>query len=135
MVSPDGRWLALSEQQADGRIQVVARLRAGTTRVQVSLDGGDQPRFTRGGREIVYRNDRDVYAVDFDPANGTPGRPMRLFQLNTVGRLNDGRTTGYDVTADGSQFLMIEPVERPGALPIRVILGWREELMRTVPRP
>ncbi len=134
VVSPDGRWLALSERQADGRTQVVARLRVGTTRVQVSLDGGDQPRFTRGGREIVFRNERDVFAVDFDPANGTPGRPVRLFQLNTVGRINDGRTTGFDVTPDGSQFLMVEPVERPGALPIRVILGWREELMRRVPR-
>ena len=135
VLSPDGRWLALSERQADGRTQVVARLRAGTTRVQVSLDGGDQPRFTRGGREIVYRNGRDVFAVAFDPTSGTPGQPVRLFQVNMVGRLSDGRTTGFDVTPDGSQFLMVEPVERAGALPIRVILGWREELMRRVPRP
>ena len=101
----------------------------------MSLDGGDQPRFARGGREIVFRNDRDVYAVDFDPANGMLGRPVRLIQLSTVGRINDGRTTGVDVTPDGSQFLMIEPVERAEALPIRDILGWREELTRRVPRP
>jgi len=51
-----------------------------------------------------------------------------------VGRLSNARTTGYDVTPDGSQFLVIEPVEKPGALPTRVILGWREELIRRVPR-
>jgi serine/threonine-protein kinase len=133
--SPDGIWLALSEKQPDGRTQVMARRRDGSARVQVSIDGGDQPRFTRGGREIVFRKGRDVFAADFDPASGTPSRPVRLFTRNTAGRINDGRTTGYDVTPDGSQFLMIEPLERVGALPSRVILGWREELMRRVPRP
>ena len=103
--------------------------------MHVSLDGGNQPRFTHDGREIVYRNDRDVFAVDFDPADGTPGRPVRLIQLSTVGRINDGRTTGSSVAPDGSQFLMVEPVERADALPIRVILGRREELTRRVPRP
>jgi serine/threonine-protein kinase len=135
VASPDGQWMALSERQADGRTQVIVRARAGNTRVQLSIDGGDQPRFTRGGREIVFRKGRDVYAVSFDPASGTPGRPERLFQVTTSGRLSDARTTGYDITPDGSQFLMIEPIERPEALPTRVLLGWREELMRRVPRP
>ncbi len=132
--SPDSRWIAYSERQADGRIQVIARLIGGGSRVQVSIDGGDQPRFTRGGRELVFRKGREVYAASFDPATGSPGRPALLFQLATVGRLSSDRTTGYDVTPDGSQFLMIEPVEKSGALPTRVILGWREELMRRVPR-
>ncbi|MBL0170570.1 MAG: serine/threonine-protein kinase [Gemmatimonadaceae bacterium] len=135
VISPDGRWLALSERQADARTQVIVRERAGTTRLQVSIDGGDQPRFTRGGREIVFRRGRDMYAVDFNPANGTLGRPVRLFSLTTTGGSNDSRSTGYDVTPDGSQFLMVESVDRPDALPTRVILGWREELMRRVPRP
>ncbi|WP_411279238.1 protein kinase domain-containing protein [Gemmatimonas sp.] len=132
--SPDGRWIAYSERQADGRSQVIARLIGGGSRVQVSINGGDQPRFTRAGREIVFRKGREVYAATFEPATGSPGRPALLFQLATVGRVANGRTTGYDVTPDGSEFLMIESVEQPGALPTRVILGWREELMRRVPR-
>jgi len=132
--SPDGRWIAYSERQADGRSQILARLIGGGSRVQLSIDGGDQPRFTRGGRELVFRKGSEVYAATFDPATGSPGRPALLFQLTTVGRLSSDRTTGYDVTPDGSQFLMIEPVEKPGALPTRVILRWREELMRRIPR-
>ena len=135
VISPDGRWLALSERQADGRVQVIVRACTGATRVQISVAGGDQPRFTRGGREIVFRNGRDVYAAPFDPATGVPGAPVRLFQLAVAGRINQYRTTGYDVTADGSQFLMVEPVERPEVLPVRVILGWRAELVKKVPRP
>jgi hypothetical protein len=76
-----------------------------------------------------------VYAAPFDPATGVPGAPVRLFQLAAAGRINQYRTTGYDVTADGSQFLMVEPVERPEVLPVRVILGWRAELVKKVPRP
>jgi hypothetical protein len=30
---------------------------------------------------------------------------------------------------------MVEPVERPEVLPVRVILGWRAELVKKVPRP
>ena len=42
-----------------------------------------------------------------------------------------GNFAGFGSSSDDAS----HPVERPGALPIRVILGWREELMRRVPRP
>jgi len=38
------------------------------------------------------------------------------------------------VAADGSQFLMVIPIERPGVQPTVVVLNWFEELMRKAPR-
>jgi hypothetical protein len=38
------------------------------------------------------------------------------------------------VTPDGSQFLMVTPIERPGAQPTIVVLNWFEELKRKAPR-
>lgn len=49
-----------------------------------------------------------------------------------AGRIN--RTLGYDVAPDGSRFLMVTPVERPGALPVVVVLNWLDELRARVPR-
>ncbi len=133
--SPDGRWLAYEERSADGRPEIFVRALAGPGgRRQLSAEGGSQPRWTRGGREVVYRNGDAVLAVSFQPLTGEIGTPSLLFRKADAGRLSR-RTVGYDVTPDGSRFLMVVPVERPGAQPIVVRLNWLAELKRKVPRP
>ncbi len=131
--SPDGRWLAYEEVVSD-RPQVFVRLMSGGGRRQVSATGGTQPRWTKGGRELVYRDGDAVYAVSFQPATGDPGTPMRLFALRDAGRVNRDRTVGYDVTPDGSEFLMVEPVVRPEVQPVVVIVDWIAQLRKKVPR-
>ena len=39
----------------------------------------------------------------------------------------DGRGHTYDVSADGKQFVIAEPVGEPSPLAIRVVLNWYEE--------
>ena len=133
-LSPDGRWLAFEEVGTDNKPQVYVRLLSGGGRRQVSADGGSQPRWTRGGREIVFRKGAAVYAASFQPTAGDVGTPALLFRKADVGRLNGGRTVGYDVTPDGSQFLMVMPVEKPGSQPTVVTLNWLEALKTRVPR-
>ncbi len=135
--SPDGRWLAYEELGENGTPQVYVR--AGSEeeqsgRRQISADGGDQPRWTRTGREIVYRKGDAVLSVSFEPATGEVGTPVLLFRKREAGRLGGGRTIGYDVTPDGSQFLLVIPIDRPGAQPTVVVLNWLEELKRRVKR-
>jgi Tol biopolymer transport system component len=127
--SPDGRWLAYVELGADQRPQVFVRaVGANGGRRQVSASGGDQPRWTRGGREIVYRNGEAMYSAAFTPATGEVGTPAFLFRRSDAGRLGGNRTLGYDVTPDGSRFVLIVPVERPEAQPMIVVLHWLNEL-------
>jgi dipeptidyl aminopeptidase/acylaminoacyl peptidase len=134
-LSPDGRWLAYSEYSAEQKPNVFVRLVAGGDgRRSVSADGGDQPIFTRGGREIVYRKGDAMLAASFNPSTGEVGTPSLLFRVTDAGRLWGGRTIGYDVSADGSRFLLVVPVERPGATPNVVVLNWASELNRRVPR-
>ena len=83
---------------------------------------------------MVYRTGAALYAVSFEPATGEIGTPVLLFRKADAGRLGQGRTVGYDVTPDGSRFLMVVPIERPEALPTVVVLNWLEELKRKVPR-
>lgn len=133
--SPDGRWLAYEEFNANRQSEVYVRtIRATGGRRQVSADGGSQPRWTRGGRELVYRKGDRVLSVTFDPVTGEVGTPTLLFRKADAGRIGGGRTVGYDVTPDGSQFLMVTPIERPGAQPTIVVLNWLDELQRKVPR-
>ena len=63
-------------------------------------------------------------AQERDDSTSTAGAVVSLLGLG-------GNFAGFGSSSDDAS----HPVERPGALPIRVILGWREELMRRVPRP
>jgi eukaryotic-like serine/threonine-protein kinase len=130
MFSPDGRWLVYDEANRDEQPQVYIRPVDGRTgRIQVSTSGGNQPRWSRGGREIVYRRGDAMLASAFDPGSGEVGATTPLFSKADAGQL-DARSYGYDVTPDGSRFLLVTPIERPEATPTHVILNWFGELQR-----
>jgi serine/threonine-protein kinase len=133
--SPNGRWIAY-EELAHGQpdIYVIAADGLGGRR-QVSVEGGEQPRWTRGGREIVYRRGSAVMAVPVDSASGDVGKPVGLFRKGQPDRLGGGRTLAYDVSADGNRFLLVLPVQKSGAQPTVVILNWLEELRARVRAP
>ena len=135
MFSPDGKWLVFEEVGPTGKAEVFVRpLDERGGRRQVSAGGGSQPRWTKGGREIVYRRGRAMLAVSFQPADGEAGTPVQLFSKPDAGRSGQGRTTGYDVTPDGSEFLLVVPIARPEATPVVVVVNWLDELRRKVPR-
>jgi Tol biopolymer transport system component len=128
--SPDGRWLAYGGF-VDGGIQVfVTALDGSGRRLQLSAEGGDQPRWTRGGREVVFRRGDAVFAAAFDPEAGRAGPPAFLFRSPDGRRVNNGRGLNYDVTPDGSRFLMIVALRRPEALPVVVVTHWTRTLAR-----
>ena len=133
--SADGRWLAYDEVGANGNSEVYVRAIDGHGgRHQVSNDGGDQARWTRRGQEIVYRKGDAVFAASFDAAKGEAGVPSVLFRKHDLRRAGQTRTRGYDVSPDGSRFLILTPVLQPGAVQTRVVINWAEELAKKVPR-
>ncbi len=132
-LSPDGRWVAFAAE-ARGREEVFVRATDGSgARIQVSIAGGTEPRFSRGGREIVFRHGDAMMSVAADPAAGSFSAPVVLFR----GPYDHATTIDvhrYDVSPDGNRFLMVKPVERPDALPIVVVLNWVEELKTRMAR-
>ncbi|HUF66767.1 MAG TPA: protein kinase [Gemmatimonadaceae bacterium] len=126
MFSPSGRWIAY-EESTDGRTNVYVTSADGSGgRRQVSPAGGGQPRWTKGGRELVYRRGETILAAPVDPETGDVGTPVELFRQATY-TLALG-SFGYDVTPDGSRFLLAVRVPRPEAQPVVVVLNWFEEL-------
>jgi hypothetical protein len=132
--SPDGRWLAFEEVNAAGESNVYVRSLAGGGRRQVSAGRGTEPRWTRGGREIVYRTPEAILAASFDPVSGEAGTPAVVLRTRASGSSGLSRRVGYDVTQDGSEFLLALPLEHRGAQSTVVVLNWLDELRRKVPR-
>ncbi len=111
--SPDGRWLAYFSDES-GRGEVYVRAYPGPgPKVQVSAQGGSQPLWARNGREMFYRTDDAVLAVDVTlQPSFTAGKPRELFRGPYRTLISAAQ---YDVTADAQRFVMILPDPRESA--------------------
>ena len=77
-LSPDGRWLAYV---SDGAVWVAA-FPDKADRLQVSVDGGVEPRWAKGGAELYFRAGDSLYVaeVQVTPQLGV-GRPAALLSV------------------------------------------------------
>jgi serine/threonine protein kinase len=120
-VSPDGRFLAYMAYEA-GRFEVyVQAFPSGGPRARFSTEGGQVPRWTSGGRELIYLTpEGTLMAVDVKArAALEPGVPRKLFAPGLTPALSDH----YAVTADGQRFLVLMPVDTAPTT-ITVVLNW-----------
>ncbi|MFN2386118.1 MAG: protein kinase [Thermoanaerobaculia bacterium] len=121
--SPDGRWIAF-ESDESGTPEVYAALtEGGGEKRRISPSGGTRPRWRRDGKELYYAAPgNSLMAVPVTPgARWAAGAPVPLFQTDT-------EIENYDVTPDGSRFLISMPLDRVRESPLRVILNWQAAL-------
>jgi serine/threonine-protein kinase len=129
--SPDGHWLAFDSDES-GQREVYVQSYPDPTRArrQVSIGGGSDAVWTRGGRELVYRIADSVRAIAVNTATGETGRPVTLFSGPYQG--SGFASHGFDVTPDGSRFLMIKRAAGDAPQRIMVELNWFTELTRRI---
>jgi hypothetical protein len=101
-------------------------------RIQVSSEGGTEVVWARNGREI-YRNQHQLMAVPIRTAPTLKvGKPSPLFESPFVA--GEPGLPNYDVSADGSRFLMIRAgaeEAKPG--PLNIVINWFDELRSRIP--
>lgn len=122
-ISPDGKWLAYQSDES-GRFEIYVRPfpQAGA-RVQVSSDGGTEPLWDRTGSTLYYRAPNGITANTVTTAGGFVIGARRVA---LPGRDLPAPThPSYDVTPDGSRFLVLRPTgEEAKAI---VIHNWARE--------
>lgn len=121
--APNGRWLAYVSNES-GRYEVYVRPYPGPgKRWQVSTNGGSEPRWSRNGQELFYRDgDKLIAATLRTEPDFSAGSPQVLF----VGSFE----TEYDVSPDGQRFVMIKRPERAAVPPNQLVVvpDWFDEL-------
>jgi serine/threonine-protein kinase len=126
-ISPDGRWLAyLSNETGLDEIYVESYPERGH-KWTISTDGGTEPRWSRDGTELFYRQGDQMMVVDVGLGEEfRASKPRHLFE----GRFEVGviGNPDYDVTADGQRFLMVKRSEASAPVALNVILNWDQEL-------
>jgi eukaryotic-like serine/threonine-protein kinase len=96
----------------------------------ISIEGGEQPRWSRDGRELFYRDPgkNQLMAVDIQISPVFhAGQPHALFALGNV---------PWDVAPDGKRFLVAKELEISAAseAKLQVVVNWFEELRQKVPK-
>jgi serine/threonine-protein kinase len=135
-VSPDGRWIAYDSDES-GQFEVYVRPYPDTDgggRWQISSGGGRQPLWSRDGTELFFRDFTGAMRAASVAATAQfdAGPAVVLFAnagYSGGGGGGSGRT--YDLSLDGSRFLMIKA--QRGAPSLVVVLNWFAELERLVP--
>ena len=124
-VSPDGRWLAYASNESGVMEVYVRSLADGGEHTRVSRRGGAEPRWVRGGSELLYRTSDSVFAVAV-----TPGATFRTGVSRALfgGQFRQKNTTNWDASADGQRFVMVRPPAVPAdGPPLSVILHWFDQ--------
>ena len=90
-------------------------------RMPISVGGGQEPRWSRDGRELFYRSSDSLFVVPLEIAGPDirPGTPRALFADPYVRGFN----AYYDVHPNGQEFLFIR-----ARFDIRVELNALDEL-------
>jgi Tol biopolymer transport system component len=125
--SPDGRWVAYTSNES-GRTEVyVTSFPEPAGKWQISSAGGDQPKWSHDGRQIYYLAPGDQVisvAVDGRGSGFQVGRESELFAMD----INTNNWGSYDVSPDGSRFLIVVPLEQITISPATLVLNWESAL-------
>ncbi len=123
MFSPDGRWLAyVSNESGSPEVYVTAFPDQGR-KWQISISGGQSPRWNENGSEILYHaSDGTITAVRVEPRDGglLIGEATPLY--NT--RLQPFGNYFWALSPDGERVLAMETGSEHDAPNLSVVVNW-----------
>ena len=127
-LSPDGRWLAYASSESEGAVNIfVTSFPDGQAKFVVSRGGGAEPKWSPNGRELFFESGGVLKVVDVPSGpTFTPGNPRTLFSLTGYRRARNRQQ--YDVSPDGTRFLMIRERGASTAPTAIYVENWLTEL-------
>ena len=128
-VSPDRKWMAYTSNES-GRFEVyVTAFPGGGAKWEVSVNGGQMPKWRRDGKELFFIDPADgLMAVDVSSAGNTiqVGTAHPLF--HAVGL--QSQLGPYAVTADGKKFLINGGNVKEENQPLVMVQNWAGSLKK-----
>ena len=95
---------------------------------QISISGGDAPRWQGDGKELYYfSTDNKMMAVDIKAKAGSleVSHVRPLFDVPSIVQLP---VSDFDVTSDGRKFLINVPFESQNQTPLSLVVNWEMKL-------
>lgn len=129
--SPDGHWVAYTSRESGREEVYVAPFPGPGGKWQVSSSGGRMPRWRRDGRELFSVSEDDTLmaaAVEAGQNKFDVKEVRPLFHVNLAPEATE-RSGSYDVTADGTRFIVIASSDEVPP-PITLVLNWPATLKK-----
>jgi len=121
--SPDGSFVAYDSTES-GQWEVYVRsFPDGSNKVQISMNGGGDPRWSPTGAELYFRQGDEAMVVAFEDGAPTQGSNAR--------KVFETPTSAFDVSPSGDSFFVIAPANSRASLVVAI--NWHKELKRLVP--
>jgi hypothetical protein len=130
--SPDGKWIAYASNETGKWEIYVTSFPEPRGKWQVSIGGGEQPRWRGDGRELFYlSSDGKMMAAPVTTGtNFDLGTAAALFQATPRQPVSTNDLFAYDVSRDGQRFLILTQLKRAETVPMSVILNWSAKLTK-----
>jgi serine/threonine-protein kinase len=121
--SPDDRWVAYTSSES-GQSELYVRPAGGEDRKwQVSTEGGTNPLWSPGSREILYVCGTKVMAVPYQAGESfSPGVPKVLFENHLI--------SSMDINPKGDRFFAVENPRFGTETTLDVTTNWFSEIRR-----
>jgi serine/threonine-protein kinase len=132
--SPDGHWIAYSSNESGRQEIYIQRFPGPGGKWQISSEGGTESLWAEDGKQLFYRWQDQVWAVDIETdGDFKSGTPRLLFEQ--LGFVFGDNIRSFDLSKDGKRFLMARFGSRKPTPVTEMILvqNWFEELKRLVP--
>jgi hypothetical protein len=139
MFSPDGHWIAYGSNESGSWEVYVRAFPDNGTKTQVSSGGGRIGRWSRSGKELLYRTDSNrimvaAYTVnggEFEVTSVRPWSPLRL--------ADTGVFSNFDLSADGRRIVGLVPdtpaEDEPAENHVTFVFNFLDEVQRRSPKP
>jgi eukaryotic-like serine/threonine-protein kinase len=124
--SPDGKWIVyIGPGTVAFRDIFIQPFPGPGARIQVSVAGGAQPRWSRDGKQVFYMApDSRMMVASFDPQKKVTGAPRVLFQTRIVAPSFVDHQ--FDIAPDGR--FLINSLPSGNSSPLTLVTGWNEGL-------
>jgi Tol biopolymer transport system component len=128
--SPDGRWMVYASNETGSMEIYVSSFPSGNGKWQVSIGGGQEPKWRQDGKELFYLSaDGKMMAVAVTMgASFKASSPVVLFQTHRRRPISFLDVFSYDVSGDGQRFLIAMKVDEANAAPLSILLNWASEM-------
>ena len=133
-LSRDMRWLAYESCEVFRECEVfLTSYPQAQGRHQVSLEGGRTPLWAPDGRTLYFIDGTRMMAAEIQTLPTLSiGKPRFLFEGNFYSE-GGGIARGYDLSPDGTKFVMVESVGEVKLNEFQIVLNWFDEVNRLAP--
>ncbi|MBI3189323.1 MAG: PD40 domain-containing protein, partial [Ignavibacteriales bacterium] len=130
--SPDGKWIAYQSDES-GKNEVYVRALDGTAgKWGVSINGGNNPRWSRDGKTIFFQSSGKALgaAVRVVQSAIVVDSVHTFFDFESRGIFRGFAGGIQDVSGDGQKFLFLVTEQHQTSPPITLVVNWNEELKK-----